>query len=348
MGTFNRESNFMENHTRIIVSGHGDTDVLKPIKEPLPEPKPGQVRVRVLAAGVGYADVMAQHGGYPLAPKLPFTPGYDFVGIVDKLGQGATGVNVGQYVAALNPEFGSYAEFVCVRPELLVPVPEGLDPAEVVCLILNYLTAHCLLHKKGRLHEGQAVLIHAAAGGVGTALLQLGKLMGLTLYGTASAGKHDTVRELGGIPIDYKHQDFLAYIRNKIPKGVDAAFDPLGGSNLRRSYQVVRKGGRVISYGFAGAKFGGLLPMILGVLQMFLLNIWPDGKRVKLCATPGETKKDNDWYKKTLSELLALLAEGKVRPVIGARVPLTEVARAHQLVEQGSVNGKVVLICGTE
>jgi len=335
----------MKKYKRIVLESHGSTDVFKTVEEDIPEPKPGEVRVRVLAAGVGFADVMAQHGGYPLAPKLPYTPGYDFAGIVDQLGEGVTGIMEGQHAAALNPEFGCYAEYICLRPELLVPVPEELDPAEVVSLILNYLTAHCILHKKGHLRQKEAVLIHAAGGGVGTALLQLGKLLNLQMYGTASVRKHDIVREFGGIPIDYQNQDFLAFIHKEHPGGVDAAFDPFGGANLRRSYQAVRKRGRVISYGFAGDRFGGLGRMIMGVLQMSLLNIRPDGKRVRLCATPGEVKKDNAWYRETLSELIAMLCSGEIQPVIGARVPLAEVQRAHRLIAESSVSGKVVLLC---
>lgn len=339
----------MEKYKRIIISGHGNTDVLMTVEESLPEPKPGQVRVRVLAAGVGYADIMAQRGRYPMAPKIPFTPGYDFVGIVDKLGQGANGIEKGQYVAALNPEFGSYAQYVCIRSDLLVPVPENLDPAEVVSLILNYLTAHCMLHKKAKLIEGKTILIHGAAGGVSTALLQLGKLMNLKMYGTASLSKHDTVQKLGGIPIDYRNEDFLKRVLAETAnRGVDAAFDPFGGANLRRSYRAVKKGGCVVCYGFAGDNFGGLIPMITGILQMILLNAWPDGKQVVLCATPQEVKKDNSWYRETLSELIKMLSSGSIRPVIGARVPLLEVRRAHQIVEQGSVVGKVVLICNED
>jgi len=337
----------MKKYNRIVIGAHGSTEVLKTVEEAIPEPKPGAVRVRVLAAGVGFADVMAQHGGYPLAPKLPFTPGYDFSGIVDQLGDGVSGIMEGQHVAALNPEFGCYAEYICVRPELLVPVPEALDPAEVVSLILNYLTAHCILHKKGHLREKETVLIHAAGGGVGTALLQLGKLLKLHMYGTASVHKHDIVREYGGIPIDYRNLDFLEFIRKKNPGGIDAAFDPFGGANLRRSYRAVRRNGRVISYGFAGDSFGGLGRMISGVLQMYLLKIWPDGKRVRLCATPAEVKKDNSWYRKTLTELIAMLSARQIQPVIGARVPLAEVQRAHRLLEEGSVSGKVVLLCET-
>lgn len=335
----------MNKYKRIVIANHGSVDVLNTVEEAIPEPKSGQVRVKVLAAGIGYADIMAQHAGYPLAPKLPFTPGYDFVGIVDHVSSDVVGVEKGQYVAALNPAFGCYSEYVCVPPEPLLPVPEELDPAKVVSLILNYLTAHCILHKKGQLKSGETVLIHAAAGGVGTALLQLGGLLELKMYGTASATKHPTVREYGGIPIDYKNQDFLEYIRNEVPDGVDAAFDPIGGPNLRRSYRAVRKGGRVISYGFAGDSLGGTKQMAIGVLQMNALNCWPDGKRVKLCATPSEVEKDNAWYRETLAELISMLAAGQIDPVIGARVPLVEVKRAHQMLEQGKVAGKVVLVC---
>lgn len=333
----------MKKYKRVVLTGKGSTDNLTLVEEAVPEPAPDQVRVRVLAAGVAYADIMAQHGGYPLAPKVPFTPGYDLAGIVDRVGQSVAGIDEGEYVVALNPEFGCYAEYVCVQPELLVAVPNDLDAADVVSLALNYLTAHCILHRKGRLQKNETVLVHAAAGGVGTALLQLGELLDLKMYGTASVGKHATVREFGGIAIDYRNQDFVEYIKSET-EGVDAAFDPFGGDNLRRSYKAVKKGGRVISYGFAGDHFGGLGRMIAGVIQMIGLNAWPDGKRVRLCATPGEVKKDNAWYRATLSELIAMLANGQLKPVIGARVPFTEVKRAHQLVEQAEVSGKVVLV----
>jgi len=334
----------MSSRRRIVVTTHGDTGVLRVIDEKRPEPAPGQVRVRVLAAGVGYSDVMAQRGGYPLAPRPPFTPGYDFAGIVDRLGAGVTGIEPGQYVAALNPALGSYAEYVCLRPQLLVPVPGQPDPAEVVSLVLNYLTAHCILHLKGRLRAGETVLIHAAAGGVGTALLQLGGLLGLRMYGTASRAKHDTVRQHGGIPIDYRGEDFVERLRREEPGGVDAAFDPVGGANLRRSYATLRRGGRLVSYGFAGDSFGGLGTMVTGVAQMAALKLWPDGRRVRLCACPGEVKKDPAWYRATLGELLALHAAGAIRPVIGAQLPLAEAAQAHRLLEQGRVSGKIVLL----
>jgi NADPH:quinone reductase-like Zn-dependent oxidoreductase len=334
----------MANHKRILLTGRRAPYGLTVIEEPIPEPGRHQVRVRMLAAGVGYSDVMAQHGGYPLAPGVPFTPGYDLVGIVDRVGADVTIPKEGQYVAALCPTQGCHAEYLCLDPTLLVPIPENLDPAQAVSLVLNYLTAHCILHRKAQIKSGETVLIHAAAGGVGTALLQLGGVQGLRMFGTASSGKHQLVREMGGIPIDYRSEDFVHYLQRVVPGGIDAAFDPVGGSNLQRSYRAVRPGGRVVSYGFAGDNLGGLGQMILGVARVAALNLWPDGKRVRICGTPGEVKKDKTWYRETLGDLISMLAGGKLEPVVGACVSLTEPEKAYQLVELGKVQGKVVLV----
>ena len=254
---------------------------------------------------------------------------------------------MGQYVAALNPKFGAYAEYCVVPKALLIPFPEELDPAEVVCLILNYLTAHCLLHKKAHIKKGESVLVHSAAGGVGTAMLQLGNDIGLKMYGTASQSKHATVKLLGAIPIDYQKDDFVEFIKQIETNGVDSAFDPIGGDNLNRSYKIVKNGGRIISYGFTGDNYGGILPMIKGVLQMGRLNLIPDRKRVRLCATPREVKSNNQWYRDTLAELIDMLLQKRISPVIGARVQLVDVGQAHKYIEQGSVTGKVVLVCDT-
>lgn len=330
---------------RIIIRKHGAPEVLETIEEDIPEPRKGEVRVRILAAGVGYSDVMAQRGGYPLAPRPPFTPGYDFTGIVDKIGKGVTGFSVGQHVAALNPDFGCYAEYLCIRPKMLVPFSSSLDPVEVCSLILNYLTAHSIAHKKGHIAPGQSVLVHSAAGGVGTALVQLCNLEGVQVFGTASSAKHDLLREWGVYPIDYKSQDFLKVICAIKPEGVDAAFDPIGGMHLVQSYRAVKSGGRVVSYGFAGSNFGGLLPMALGVAELAALNAFPDGKCVSLCALPSEVKRDNTWYKHTLNLLIDLLAAGKIKPLIGAKFPLRDANKAHALLESGQVSGKIVLQC---
>src|SRR5678815_140016 len=188
-------------HTRIIVTHYGGPDALRVVEEECPEPKIGEVRVKVLAAGVSLPDIMAREGTHPETPPLPFTPGWDLVGAVDRLGDGVSGIEPGQIVAAL-PIHGAYAEFVCLPPRELVPVPSGLDAAEAVSLILNYITAYQMLHRSAKVKPGQRVLFHGASGGVGTALLQLGRLADLEMYGTCSSRDAWAVSALGAVPID--------------------------------------------------------------------------------------------------------------------------------------------------
>jgi NADPH2:quinone reductase len=178
------------------------------LEEECPEPKSNEVRLRVLAAGVAMPDVMAREGMHPETPHVPYTPGWDLVGVVDQVGAGISGIERGQIFAAM-PIHGAYAEFICLPEHELVPVPAGLDAAEAVSLVLNYVTAHQMLHRTAKVRSGQRALIHGAAGGVGTALLQLGRLAQLQMYGTCSSRGARTVSDLGGIPIDYQHQDFV-------------------------------------------------------------------------------------------------------------------------------------------
>lgn len=328
----------------LLTDGRSGVGSVSISERDISEPRPGEVRVKVLASGIGFADVMSLFGGYPLAPKPPFTPGYELAGRVEKLGTGVSDLAEGQVVVALNPGFGCQADHVCIAANLCVPIDERNDPAEAVSLVLNYLTAHCILHKKAHVKKNEKVLIHSAAGGVGTALLQLGEGLGLTMYGTASKAKHEIVRNLGGIPIDYRSEDFVEVINEQEPVGLDAAFDPIGGTNLRKSYSVVKRGGRVVSYGFAGDRFGGTGQMVKGVLLVGLLNAWPNKKRVDLCATPTEVRKDNQWYRATLSALVYMLECGTVTPIVGARVPFSEASKAYRLLVEGDLCGKVVLI----
>ena len=242
-------------HTRIIVTHYGGPDALRVVEEECPEPKDGEVRVRVLAAGVSLPDIMAREGVHPETPPVPFTPGWDLVGVVDRLGDGVSGIEPGQIVAAL-PIHGAYAEFVCLPQRELVPVPSGLDAAEAVSLVLNYITAYQMLHRSAKVRSGQRVLIHGAAGGVGSALLQLGRLAGLEMYGTCSSRGASAVSDLGGIPIDYQHQDFVKEIHRLTSEGVDVVFDGIGGTHIWRSRKALRPGGRVVGYGLTSSLRG--------------------------------------------------------------------------------------------
>jgi len=335
----------LKNH-RIVVIQHGGPGVLQMVEEALPEPQSGEVRVKVLAAGISAYDLMHRSSGsLPGTPKPPFTLGEDIVGEVDKLGEGVSSVVPGQMVAGATFCLGlggGYTEYICLPESELVPVPVGIDPAKAVCVVVNYLTAYMAMHKTANVQRGERVLVHGAGGGVGSALLDLSQLAGLEMYGTASQYNHDLVAAHGATPIDYHTEDFVARIHALTDDGVDVVFDPIGGAGqLRRSYRCLRKNGRLVWFGVAAAKQKGLRVIPLTLLTVMLLKLIPDGKSVPLAPDLG---KDNAWYRQTLAELLNLLAEGKIDPVVAARIPLAEAAQAHELLEQGGYAGKVVLV----
>jgi len=320
---------------------------LQVVEEDLPEPMPGEVRVKVLAAGVSGYDLMARRSSFPGFPRVPFTPGWDIVGVVDEPGEGTSTVEPGQTVAGFTDGDGGYAEFICLPASYLVPVPPGLDPAEAVCLVANYLTAHLALHETAELRSGERILIHGAAGGVGTALLQLGKLAGLQMYGTASRHNHDLVSALGATPIDYRNEDFVERIRSLTGEGVDAVFDPVAGARqFWRSYRCVRKGGRFVFLGVAATSRGGMRVIPLSLLTFLLLKLIPDGKRALTPPGGKYHRTRNALYRATLAALLDSLAEGRIKPVVAERIPLLEAVRAHELLERGGHAGKVVLVAG--
>ena len=241
---------------RIVIARRGGPAVLKLVEEALPEPSGGEVRVKIAVAGVAFADVLMREGLYPGVPKPPFAPGYDVVGTVDTLGPDVSGFTIGERVVALT-KIGGYADYLCVPADSLVAVPTGVDDAEAVALVLNFLTAHQMIHRCARLRSGERVLIHGAGGGVGDALLQLGKLAGLEMYGTASPAKHAAIAQLGAVPIDYRQEDFVARIQALTSDGVDAVFDAVGGKQWKRSFECLRVGGMLLAYGFSSATVKG-------------------------------------------------------------------------------------------
>lgn len=304
--------------------------------------------MKVLAAGLARADIMMRRGQYPdSTPPFPYTPGYDIVGVVDKLGGGVKKFYPGISVAALT-KVGGYSEYVCLLQDDLVQIPDNLDPAEVVCLILNGLTAYQMLHRFANVQPGEQVLFHAAGSGVGIIQLQLGKLIRLKMYGTGSQRTHNMILKFGGIPIDYQKEDFVKRIRSLSNGGVDAVFDPVGGSHLWRSFKVLRSKGRLIAYGemaITGAQKPKTNEVILHHYLPRLLNLIPGGRKVKWWEVFPENKIHPDWYHKDLAMLIDLYTQRKINPVIAERIPLVEAARAHQLFETATTTGKIVLIC---
>ena len=342
-------------HTRIVVVGYGGPEQLRVIDEECPEPKRGEVRVRVLAAGVSAPDIMAREGIHPETPRVPFTPGWDLVGIVDRLGDGVSGIATGQLVAAM-PIHGAYAQYVCLPERGLVPVPPDLEPAEAVSVILNYVTAYQMLHRAAKVRPGQRVLIHGAAGGVGTALLQLGRLDGLEMYGTCSAKQAAVVSELGAIPIDYQKLDFVSEIQRLTGDGVDAVFESIGGKHTWQSRKALRRGGVVVAYGLTGSLRGGRLASgrsggrhryraISGYLWYMIAGaLLPGRKRVVPYSIQTLMRLKPAMFRQDLTTLFELLQQHKIKPLVARRLPLGEARRAQELLGEGGMTGKIVLL----
>jgi NADPH:quinone reductase len=342
-------------HMRIIVTHYGGPEELRVVEEECPEPKPDEVRVRVLAAGVSLPDLMMREGMHPETPRLPFTPGWDLVGVVERLGAGVSGLAPGQSVAAL-PITGAYAEFVCLPQRELVPVPAGVDAAEAVSLVLNYVTAYQMLHRSAHVRPGQRVLIHGAAGGVGSALVQLGRLAGLEMYGTCSSRGASAVSELGALPIDYQHQDFVQEMHRLTPEGVDVVFDGIGGTHIWRSRQALRPGGRVGAYGLTASLRGGRLAAgrpgrrhrfrSLAIFGVYIAGGWllPGRKRVVPYSIQWLKRLRPAWFQQDLLVLFDLLHQQRIKPLIAQRWPLAEARHAHELLGKGGVTGKIVLV----
>jgi len=337
-------------YEHIVISRFGGPENLLLSEEELPEPRANEVRVKVLAAGVSFADILMRQGVHPESWNLgrtPFTPGWDVVGVVDKLGDKVSAWQTGQIVAAL-PIVGGYSEYICLPSNDLVPIPVGLDPAEAVSLVLNYTTAYQMLHRCAHIKPGENILINGgAAGGVGTALLQLGKLANLKkMYGTSSPEKHDVVSHLGGIPIDYKSVDIVQEIAkmtsrdNDHESGIDVVFDGIGGKSFKSSYEILRSGGRLVAYG------GTPNTDLEDWLMMFTMNVVSDKRKFILYSIQTLKRLKPMWFKEDLILLFNMLKQGQIKPVVVTRMPLNQAAQAHNLLTNGSLKGgKIVLIC---
>lgn len=329
----------------VVVTQRGGPQALQVVENSLRPPASGEVRIKVLATPVCAPDVQARYGHTPIPPKIPFVPGYAIIGIVDAVGEpkeraggGASRVSVGDRVGALTVS-GGYAEYIYLGEGDIIPVPDTLDPAAAATLILNYIVAYQTLHRSAKVEAGDRVLIIGASGGVGTALLQLGELADLHMYGIASEAKHDIVAKYGATPIDYHTQDFVEVIRQTEPAGLDAVFDGMVWGYLDRGFSLLRRRGTWVQYGNP-LSFSGLL-RLLG--KLVVLNLRPDGRSLKLYGTTtskfGRSRYLEDW-----ATLFRLLEEGKIEPIIMVKYPILEAARANQMLESGQVTGNVVLV----
>jgi NADPH:quinone reductase len=341
---------------RVLVDHYGGPEVLRVVEDDDPRPGPGEICVRVLAAGVSFTDALIRAGTYLGGPKPPFTPGYELVGVVEELGPGCSRLREGDRVGALTV-WGADAERVCVPEAYAVEVPEDLDPAEVVSLIFPYMTAYQMLHRTARVKSGETVLVHGAAGRVGTAALELGALAGLRLIGTASARDRAAVERLGAVAIDYRNEDFLARVRELTDDGVDVVLDGIGGAVSLRSFRALRRGdpvvgdpgGRLVVMGnyntmVHGQKsWRGWIEWYPATAAVWLWGLLSPRRRVIAYRIQKLRIHHQDWFREDFAALLELLRRGEIHPVVAERLPLSDARRAHELLDRSAARGKLVL-----
>ena len=355
---------------RVVVDRYGGPEVLRVVEDAIPEPGQGEVRVRVLAAGVSYTDAMLRVGSYLGVPKPPFTPGYELVGVVEELGPGCKRLHIGDRIGSLTV-WGADAERVCVLEENAVEVPEDIDPGEILSLVFIYMTAFQILHRTAKVERGESVLVHGAAGRVGTAVLELGAVAGLRMFGTCSAGDFAAVERLGAVPIDYRSEDFLTRVHELTGgRGVDVVLDGFGGGLSLRSFRALRPGGRLVVFGHSGTVANGRKSWrgwIKWYAATAAVGIWgfvSPGRRVyayriqklrdrhqalpvsgRREALPvGGGPRQPAWYREDFAALLELLRAGKIHPAVADRLPLTEARHGHELLESAAAKGKLVLV----
>lgn len=326
-------------YNSVVATKRGGPEVLQITENDLRQPTAQEARIKILAAGVGRTDINYRYGLSPFSPKVPFVPGYEIMGVVDAVGNRVTKVTVGDRVAALTG-YGGYSEMIYLGQEHLVPVAQSLDPAEVVTVVLNYVSAYQMLHRVAKVKAGDRTLINGASGGVGTALLQLGKLSGLKMFGTASPSKHNLLTELGAFPIDYRAQDFVEVIRQVEPNGLDFVFDGIGGEDGDRALAVLRRGGKLIGY----AAPTGFLSIVRDLIKLISVNLLPNGKSAEFYGITVIYLRDKKPFMEDLQKLFNLLEEGKIKPLIEARFPILEARKANELLESGQVTGNLVLL----
>jgi len=312
--------------------------VLEIQEQELRAPEIREVQIKVLTCGVGRTDVTMRYGYYPFAPKIPFVPGYEIVGVVTAVGSKVNQFKIGDKVAALTV-YGGYSEYIYLEEENLVSVPENVSPDEAVAVILNYCTAFQILHRVLRVKKEDKVLITGASGGVGSALIDLGNLAGLKMYGTASIEKHTLIKEQGAIPLNYRSEDWMDELKKMEPEGLDFVIDGVGGHYIGKGFCTLKAGGKLAEYAYPSFK-----GMLAGFLKLKLLNLSPNGKQADFYGISASYKKDKTNIQKDMESLFHLLKDGKINPIISERFPILEAAKANSMLESGKISGKIVLV----
>jgi NADPH:quinone reductase-like Zn-dependent oxidoreductase len=339
----------------IRISRFGGPEVLQMTEEPtIPDPSRGEIRIKVLAAGTGFTDTMIRRGRYPdFKGPLPFTPGYEIVGIVEKIGSGVAAQLQGQMVADLCV-VGGYAQYAIRPAGFLVPVPDGVDPAEAVCIPLAYLTAFQMLTRYRNLPRGATILVIGASGTVGTALLDLARHLGLKAIGTCSAANLSVVERFGAAAIDYHAGDFVTSVKRLTADrpggpGVDIAFDAIGGAHFGRSFACLAPKGLLVGYGSQTMAVGreSLVAAGLGLARLKLwsaLSFFLRGRRAVFYSIRSRRSTHTEEFKADMATLFQLLRAGVLHPVVIDRLPLAAASEVHARIDRGGLGGKIVLL----
>jgi len=341
----------------VVLTGTGGYDVLRVQERPDPPIGPGEVRIAVKAAGINFADTLARVGLYPDAPKTPCVLGYEVAGEVESLGDGVEGFEVGDRVVA-GTRFGGQAELVTVAASQVWALPDGLSFEQGAAFPVNYGTAYAALVVMGSLREGNRVLIHAAAGGVGISATQIARNAGAEIFGTASAAKHGAIREQGvAHPIDYRTLDFEREVmRLTDGEGVDLVIDALGPTSFRKGCRLLRPGGRLVMYGISEnsdrgrrdipATLKGLAKMPMATMPWWRsLMMMNENKGVFGLNMLKWWDKEGD-FDRLVEPLMADLGEGRLQPVVAEAFPFERAGEAHQFIAERRNVGKVVLFPG--
>jgi len=339
----------------VVLTAHGGPEVLRVEERPDPPVGPGEVRIAVKAAGINFADTMARVGLYPDAPKPPCVLGYELAGEVESVGEGVTEHRPADRVVA-GTRFGGQASLVSVPAGQVLPLPDRLSFEQGAAIPVNYATAYCGLVIMGGLKDGERALIHAAAGGVGTATVQIARMRGAEVLGTASAVKHAAVRELGAAHmIDYRTQDFEDEVmRITEGEGVDVVFDAQGPRSFRKSYRVLRPGGRLIMYGLAEASTGEgrSIPKLIGSLARMPLATMPWWKSLQMMNENKGIFGLNmlAWWdaegdvERITGPMIGEIDAGGLEPVVAEAFPFDRAGEAHSFIAERRNIGKVVLV----
>ena len=335
---------------QVWIPRFGEPEVLEIREAPDPKPKAGQVRVRVQASGINFADILARMGLYPDAPKLPAVVGYEVTGTVDGVGEGVEGFSDGDRVVSMT-RFGGYSDVICVPQAAVRLIPDALDFEGAASIPVNYLTAWLMLVRLGNVRPGEKVLVHACAGGVGLAAVQICRHFGAEIIGTASEGKHQRLLDMGvSACIDYRTLDFQDEVKRLTDdRGVDIALDAVGGESFRKSYKSLADLGRLFIFGVSSLAPGtkrSWISALAGLSKMKPfkpLHLMSHNKGV-YGVNLGHLWHRGDELTTMLGQILDLFADGTFKPVVDRSFPFSEAAAAHRYIQERKNFGKVVLI----